>query len=179
LKIGFKNKGAKNPRVPWSSTPDSVRCTRTVQSQTSHSLVSQGALRYNSPDCPVHQWSNRYPVQRSTAKAWMQSYSARTVRAEARAVIRGAPNSEQYLSDAAPDCPVPLKVKASNGQKLLNPNGWVMWPAHRTVRCAHRQQPSLTAMWWLRAINTPHPPPLQASKIFEYYIHYKSSSIHS
>jgi 4-amino-4-deoxy-L-arabinose transferase-like glycosyltransferase len=28
--------------------------------------------------------------------------------------------------------------------------------AHRTVRCAHRQQPSSTAIWWLRAINTPN-----------------------
>jgi hypothetical protein len=38
------------------------------------------------------------------------------------------------LSGGAPDCPV----------------------AHRTVRCAHRQQPSPTACWWLRAINTPN-----------------------
>jgi hypothetical protein len=30
--------------------PDCVRCTRTVQSQTRHSRVSPGALRYNSPD---------------------------------------------------------------------------------------------------------------------------------
>jgi hypothetical protein len=28
--------------------------------------------------------------------------------------------------------------------------------AHRTVRCAHQQQPSPTAIWWLRAINTPN-----------------------
>jgi hypothetical protein len=33
--------------------PDCVRCTRTVQSPTSHSRVSSGALRYNSSDCPV------------------------------------------------------------------------------------------------------------------------------
>jgi hypothetical protein len=34
-------------------------------------------------------------------------------------------------------------------------------------------------MWWLRAINTPQPPPLQASKFSEVHIQYKSSSIHS
>jgi hypothetical protein len=28
---------------------------------------------------------------------------------------------------------VPLKDKASNGQKLLTHNGWVTWLAHRTV----------------------------------------------
>jgi hypothetical protein len=77
------------------------------------------------------------------------------MRAEVRAVVRGAPDSEQCLSGAAPDCPVPLEDKASNGQKLPNPNDWVRWLAHRTVRCAHRQQPSPTAMWWFRAINTP------------------------
>jgi hypothetical protein len=62
-----------------------------------------------------------------------QSYSAQIVRAEVRAVARGAPNSEQYVSVAAQDCPVPLEDKASNGQKLSNPNGWVMWLAHQTV----------------------------------------------
>jgi hypothetical protein len=76
------------------------------------------------------------------------------VHAEVRAVVRSAPDSEQCLSDAAPDYPVPLKNKASNGQKLPNPNGWVTWLAHWTVRCAHRQQPRPTTCWWLRAINT-------------------------
>jgi hypothetical protein len=45
---------------------------------------------------------------------------------------------------------------------------------HRTVRCAHRQQPSPTACWWLRAINTPQPPQLQASMSSEVFIQYKS-----
>jgi hypothetical protein len=60
-------------------------------------------------------------------------------------------------------CLVPLEDNASNGQLLPNPNGWVTWRrtgqcpvAHWTVRCAHRQQPSPTACWWLRAINTPN-----------------------
>jgi hypothetical protein len=39
--------------VLWSGAPDSVRCTRTVQGSSSHSRVFAGALRYNSPDCPV------------------------------------------------------------------------------------------------------------------------------
>jgi hypothetical protein len=63
----------------------------------------------------------------------LQRYSARTVRTEVRAVVRGAPDSEQCLSGAAPDCSVPLKDKASNDQKLPNPNGWVTWLAHWTV----------------------------------------------
>jgi hypothetical protein len=55
------------------------------------------------------------------------------VRAEVRAVVRGAPDSEQCLSGAVTDCPVPLEDKASNGRKLPNPNDWVTWLVHRTV----------------------------------------------
>jgi hypothetical protein len=76
--------------------------------------------------------------------------------AESESQDRGAPDTEQCLSGAAPDCPVPLEDKASNGQKLQNPNGLVTWLAHRTVQCAHRQQPAPTVVWWLRAINTPN-----------------------
>jgi hypothetical protein len=50
----------------------------------------------------------RLPAQRTPAKC----YSARTVRAEVRATTRGAPDSAQYLSGAAPECPVPQKDKA-------------------------------------------------------------------
>jgi hypothetical protein len=78
-----------------------------------------------------------------------------TMRDRAERRVRGAPNTEQCLSSAAMDYPVPLEDKAYNGRHLPNPNGWVTWLAHRTVRCAHRHQPPPTACWWLRAINTP------------------------
>jgi hypothetical protein len=55
------------------------------------------------------------------------------VRAESDPPVRGAPDTKQCLSGAASDCPVPLEDKASNGQKLPNPNGWVTWLSHRTV----------------------------------------------
>jgi hypothetical protein len=50
---GSNSKGQRNQRVPWSSAPDSVRCTRTVQLRTLHLRVSSAPLRYNSPDCMV------------------------------------------------------------------------------------------------------------------------------
>jgi hypothetical protein len=87
-------------------------------------------------------------------KSARQSYSAQTVRAGVRAVTKGAPDSEHYLSSAAPDYPVTLEDKAANGRQRPNPNSWVTWLAHRTVWCAHRQHPPPTARWWLRAINT-------------------------
>jgi hypothetical protein len=154
---GLNSKGARN-RVCPGLAHRNVRCTRTVQLQTCHPRVSLGMLRYNSPDCLVHQRSNASFAQRSPAKAEDLEEQCATVRDRAEPPIRGAPDSEQYLFGATPDCPVPLEDKASNGWQRPNPNGWVTWLAHQTVRCAHRQQPSLTAMWWLRAINTPNHP---------------------
>ena len=77
----------------------------------------------------------RLPAQRSTAMDTCERYSARTVRTEVRAATRGAPDSEQCMSGAT-------RRQSSNGRLRPNPNGWVMWMAHRTVRCAHRQQPN-------------------------------------
>jgi hypothetical protein len=45
-----------------------------------------------------------------------------------------------------------------------NPNGWVMWLAHRTVQCAHRQTASPTAILVVGAINTPNHHHFKASK---------------
>jgi hypothetical protein len=59
-KLGFKRKEQKKPKrtLVWRTglsgvPPDSVRCTRAVRLQTLHLRVSDGVLRYNSPDCPV------------------------------------------------------------------------------------------------------------------------------
>jgi hypothetical protein len=163
--------------------PDSVRCTRSVQDWTRHSRVSEGALRYNSPYCPVCQRSNDYPAQRPTAKAADSDEQWRTVCAESeahRTVHRTCPVWHQTVQCRK-------RTKASNGRLLSNPNGWVTWQhtrqcpvAHWTVRCAQRQQTSPTAIWWLVAINTPpHPPQHQASKHSEHRIQYKSNRLHS
>jgi hypothetical protein len=58
--------------------------------------------------------------------------------------------------------------QSSNGRTLTV--GWHGWRtgqcpvAHRTVRCALRQQPSPTATLVVGAINTPQPPHFKASK---------------
>ena len=81
---------------------------------------------------------------------------------------------------------MPLEDKASNGQKLPNPNGWVTWLAHRTVSggapdCPVR--PSTAALpngcfggWGYKY---PQPPLFKASKFPAYCIQYKSSRLHS
>jgi hypothetical protein len=72
---------------------------------------------------------------------------------------------------------VPQEDKAPTVDRAPNPNGWVMAAhrtahstcpvAHRTVRCVHRQQPPQWLPWWLRAINTPQPPQLQAPRFLK------------
>jgi hypothetical protein len=159
----------------WSGAPDSDRYTRTVQGPSSHSRVCAGALRYNSPDCSVNRRATAICAQRSTAKV-LTKWTVQQQKSE--------PQSQR-----ASDCPVPQGDKAPTVDFAPNPNGWVTW--RRTgqwtvpirwrtrLRCAHRQQPLQRLLWWLRDINTLQPPQLQASKIYEHHIQYKSSSIHS
>jgi hypothetical protein len=82
LKLGFKRKSKRNRSKPWFGAPDSVRCTRVDRLQTLHLRVSEVALRYNAPDCPVCQRSNGSQAQRSTPTVACNMNSARTVRAE-------------------------------------------------------------------------------------------------
>jgi hypothetical protein len=59
-KLGLKRKEQKaNRSLPWSGAPDSP-VHQGESAQTLHLRVSQAQLRYNSPDCPVHQRSNGY-----------------------------------------------------------------------------------------------------------------------
>jgi hypothetical protein len=78
-------------------------------------------------------------------------------------------------------CPVHhWTVRWPTCQKLQrsNPNGWVTWLAHRTVRCARRQHSSPTTILVVGAINTPQPPLFKASK-HSLLIQYKSNIQHS
>jgi hypothetical protein len=67
----------------------------------------------------------------------------------------GAPDSEQDLSDAPPNCPVAPLVRAPT-VGIQRPGDVVGAPD--SVRCAIRQKPSPTAILVVGAINTPQPP---------------------
>jgi hypothetical protein len=108
-----------------------------------------------------------------------------TVRNSARQ-SQNAPDTEQCMSGVAPDCPVPLEDRASNGRQLPNPNGWVTWLAHWTISggapdCLVRPSTAATpnGLLVVEGYKYPQPPPLQASKISEHHIQYKGSSIYS
>jgi hypothetical protein len=138
--------------VPWYGAQDCPVCHRTLSGapgpyQSEHVTLgfqpARSAIIHQTVWCatglsgaPAEQ---RLFGATIDCKSTDQMNSARTVHAEVRAVIRSAPNSEQCLSGAAPDCPVPLEDKASNSRLLPNPNGWMTWLAHRTVRW---QQPN-------------------------------------
>jgi hypothetical protein len=198
-KLGFKSKVAKESRVPWSSAPDCPVCHRTVSCAPGpykSKLATFGFLRacsaiiHRTVRCatglsgaPAEQ---RLPAQRSTATDTCKRYSAQTERAEVRAAARGAPDSEQYLSGAAPDCPVPQEDKAPTVDCARTLTvGWRGWRtgqcpvAHWTVRCAHRQQPLPTVVLVVEGYKYPQPPPLQPSKHSSLIIQYKSKVQHS
>jgi hypothetical protein len=145
--------------VLWSGAPDCLVCHRTVSGAPGPCRAELATLGFQQAHSAIIHWTIRC-TSGATANSrngrLCKGYSALQCAAE----VRGAPDSEQDLSGVAPDCPVPQEDNGGNGRLLPNSNGWVMW--RRTgqptvpVRCAHRQQPSPTAIWWLRAINTPN-----------------------
>jgi hypothetical protein len=165
---------SKKPSVPWSGASDCPVCHQTVSGAPGPYNPKPATLGFS----PARSAIIHRTVQCTSGVTAIQR-NGRLQRTPCNATVREqcAQKSEQS-SEAHRTvnslCPVPLEDNASNGQKLPNPNGWVTWLAHRTIRCAHRQQPPPTACWWLRAINTPQPPPLQVSKFPALHIQYKS-----
>jgi hypothetical protein len=131
------------PSSFWKS--HSAIIHRTVRCATGLSVVPCGA---------------RLQRQRSSAKGEQCAivYGQFAQKSEQRQKVHQTVNS---------DCPVHHRtVRWSQLSELQrsNPNGWVTWLAHRTVRCAHRQAASPTTILVGGAINTPQPPHFKASK---------------
>jgi hypothetical protein len=131
--------------------PDNIRCTtgqcpvhQGVSARTLHLRVSQAQLRYNSPDCPVHHRTVRCTSGATTIYAQRSTLQSEQWNSD----VRAASQRGTGLSGVTPDCQVPHEDKASNGRPASGPNEKMMW------RCAHRQQTSPTARFWLVAINT-------------------------
>jgi hypothetical protein len=122
FELGFNRKEQNKPKrtLVWRTglsgvPPDSVRCTRVNRPQTLHLRVSPDALRYNSLDCPVCHRTVRCTKRSNGYQRNGRLHSALTelqFAAEVRAGARGALDSEQCLSSAAPNCPVHQDVRA-------------------------------------------------------------------
>jgi hypothetical protein len=176
LKIGFKYKGAKNrvcPGVAHRTVSGALGPYR-VQTTTLGFLEALSTIIHRTVRCTsgVTAIQRNGRLQRLPTNATVRSSAGQS---------QSAPDTEQCLSGAAPDCPVPLEDKASNDRQLLNPNGWVMWLAHRTVsggapNCPVRPSAAATpnGLLVVEGHKYPQPPPLQASKFSEVLIQYKS-----
>jgi hypothetical protein len=119
-KLGFKRKEQKKPKrtLVWRTglsgvPPDSVRClgSYSFKLATFRFLDSRSAIIHRSVRCGTRL--SGVPAERRLASATVDSNgclqreqcadSSRSV----RAAPKGAPDSEQDLSGATPDCPVP------------------------------------------------------------------------
>jgi hypothetical protein len=108
----------------------------------------------------VCQRINDYLRQRSSAKGYSE-------REQCNCARRSQSRRQKAHWIVNSDCPVhhhTVRWPHKSELQWSNPNGWVTWLAHRTVRCAIRQQPSPTATLVVGAINTPQPPHFKASK---------------
>jgi hypothetical protein len=107
--------------------------TRAVQMSTNHSRENEGALRYNSPDCPVcHRTvrcatglsgvpaSNGYPAPMVDCKSTCHGEQCTTE-------VRAAKSEGTGLFGVTSDCTVPQEDKAPTVDFAPNPNGWVTW----------------------------------------------------
>jgi hypothetical protein len=127
-----------------------VRCTREINSE----LLSFGFLESHFAIIHRNVWcamtEQRLLRQRSSAK--VNSESARTTRAksEQRQKAHRTVNSDYPVHHWT------VRWTQLSELQRSNPNGWVTWLAHRTVRCAHRQTASPTTILVGGAINTPN-----------------------
>jgi hypothetical protein len=165
-------------RTVSGAPPDNVRCTRdsnstlltfgnsggrsaiihrTVQCSTGQCLVAHRTVRCASGATTTSR-------QRSSA----EGIKCTTVRARVIAEPDGAPDSEQYLSGAPPDCPVAQKTEAPTVriQRLGDVAGAPESVRWRTGLSGAPCDSSLhqTASLVVGAINTPNHPPFIASK---------------
>jgi hypothetical protein len=179
IKLRFKKKGAKKPKcaLVWRTGLSGAPGPYSCELATFGFLRPRSAIIHRTVRCATEL--SGAPAEQRLSSATvdcngrLQRYSARTVRAEVRAAARGTPNSEQCLSGAASDCPVPLEDKGSNGRLRPNPNGWVTSGA--PIDSSHPP----TVVLVVEGYKYPQPPPLQPSKHSTLSIQYKSKVQHS
>jgi hypothetical protein len=147
--------------APWSGAPDcpvhqgTRRWTRYLQE-------NQRALRYNSPDCPVCQWSNGYFACNGRLQPHSMRYSARQ-----------SQSTRSWRTEQSTG-PVRCTTGQPRGPTSQSSNGrtpTVCWRGWRTGQCpvrhatAHFQRPFFV----VGAINTSTTPHSKESKFLHFY----------
>jgi hypothetical protein len=112
--------------------PDSVRCTREINSELLSFGFLENPLRYNSPDCQVCHRTVRCATRSN-------GYSANGRLQKVNSALQFAQKSEQRQKahrTVNSDCSVhhwTVRWPRLTELQRLNPNGWVTWLAQRTV----------------------------------------------
>jgi hypothetical protein len=155
--------------------PDSVRCTKVINSKLlsfgfleSHSAIIHRTVRCASGATATAQRSTLTETCKS-ATMHGQCAQSQSRRQKAHRTV----NSTCPVHHRTVQWPHLSELQRSN------PNGWVTWLAHRTVRCAHRQTASPTATLVVGAINTPQPPHFKASKFSDFTFNIRASAINT
>jgi hypothetical protein len=148
--------------------PDSVRCTRDSNSEllTFGNSGGRSAIIHRTVRCASRATTTSR--QRSSA----EGIECATVCARVRAEPDGAPDTEQCLSGAPPDCPVAQKIEAPTvgiqrfGDVAGAPDSvrWRIGLSGAPCDSSLHQTASLV----VGAINTPNHPPFIASKFSDF-----------
>jgi hypothetical protein len=136
--------------------PDSVRCTRALDAEllTFGKMGGRSAIIHRTVRCASGATAtSRATVDCNTFNARLRAQRTEHVQLAHRTVYRTCPVHHRTAQ----------RPHLSELQRS-EPNDWLTWLAHRTVRCAMRQQTSNGHILVVGAINTPTTPHSMASK---------------
>jgi hypothetical protein len=166
--------------------PDNVRCTRVDQLQLasfgfygSHSAKIHRTVRCSTrlSGVPAEQ---RLPTPTVVCNDYSEQCQLRAQIQSRRQMAHRTVNRSCLVHHWTVRWPTCQKLQRSN------PNGWLMWLAHRTVfggtpdcPVCHTIAAFPTTILVVGAINTPQPPLFKASKHSLLLIQYKSNTQHS
>jgi hypothetical protein len=136
--------------------PDSVRCTRALKAK----LATFGKIRGHS--AIIHRTVSGVPAEQRLLRAQQSTATA----FNALQCAQRSEHAREAHRTVYRTCPVHHRTAQRPHRSELqrsNPNDWLTVLAHRTVRCALRQQSSNDHIVVVGAINTPTTPHSMAS----------------
>jgi hypothetical protein len=164
---GSNKESKRQPKGSPGLAHRAVRCTREFHSElaTFGNLGSHSAIIHRTVRCstglsgvPAEQ---RLSAPTVVCNGYSEQWTVLTARTESEQAPESAPDSEQDLSGAPPDC---LVAHLSEAPTIGTQRPGDVAGAPDSVRCAIRQKPSPTVTLVVGAINTPNHPHFIASK---------------
>jgi hypothetical protein len=166
IKRPRKSSNKENKRQPkgtlvWRTglsgvPPNSARCTRALDAElaTFGKMGGRSATIHRTVRCASGATAtSRATVECNAFNARLRAQRTQHAQLAHRTVYRTCPVHHRTAQ----------RPHLSELQRS-EPNDWLTWLAHRTVRCAMRQQPSNGHILVVGAINTPTTPHSMASK---------------